>query len=154
MRFKWPRVLQGIHPSQNKNTAKSAIAKLSGFETVSIPLDMQIGPGCECLVKKGDRVEIAQQIGQALGAWSVPVHASISGTVKSVKKEILSDGTHVEYVNIESDGQETVSAAVKPPLVHDRADFIAAVRASGLVGLGGAAFPTHIKMQPPPGKDT
>lgn len=152
MRFKWPGMLQGIHPRQNKNTAKSAIVKLSGFETVSIPLNMQIGPGCESLVKKGDQVEIGQKIGEALGAWSVPVHASISGTVKSVKKEILSDGTHVEYVNIESDGQETVSAEVKPPEVHDRADFVAAVRASGLVGLGGAAFPTHIKMQPPPGR--
>ncbi len=152
MRFKWPKILQGVHPRQNKNTVNSAIFRLRGFDSVSIPLDMQIGPGCESLVKKGDPVEIGQKIGEPLGDWSVPVHASISGTVKSVKREILSDGTHVEYVNIESDGKETVSAEVSPPEVHDRAGFVAAVRASGLVGLGGAAFPTHIKMQPPPGK--
>lgn len=152
MRFKWPRKLQGVHPRQNKNTANSAIEKIRGFDTVSIPLDMQFGPGCESLVKKGDHVEIGQKIGEPLGAWCVPIHASVSGTVKSVKKEILSDGTPVEYVNIDSDGKDSVSAEVKPPQVHDRADFLAAVRASGLVGLGGAAFPTHVKMNPPPGK--
>lgn len=152
MRLKWPKKLQGVHPRQNKNTANMAIKKLSGFETVSIPLNMQIGPGCTSLVKKGDQVEIGQRIGEPLGDWSVPVHASVSGTVKSVKKEILSDGTHAEYVNIDSDGRESVSAEVRPPEVHDREDFIKAVRAAGLVGLGGAAFPTHVKMQPPPGK--
>lgn len=152
MRLKWPQKLQGVHPRQNKNTANTAIKKLSGFEAVFIPLDMQVGPGCKSLVKKGDSVEIGQKIGEPLGDWSVPVHASISGTVKSVKKEIMSDGVHVEYVNIESDGKETVSAEVRPPEVHDRDDFIAAVRASGLVGLGGAAFPTHVKFQTPPDK--
>lgn len=152
MRLKWPQKLQGVHPRQNKNTANAAIKKVSGFEAVSIPLDMQIGPGCKSLVKKGDQVAIGQKIGEPLGAWSVPVHASISGTVKSVKKEILSDGTYVEYVNIDSDGKETVSEEVKPPKVHNSEDFVAAVRASGLVGLGGAAFPTHVKMQPPPDK--
>ena len=95
MRFKWPKILQGVHPRQNKNTVNSAIFRLRGFDSVSIPLDMQIGPGCESLVKKGDPVEIGQIIGKPLGDWSVPVHASISGTVKSVKKEILSDVTHV-----------------------------------------------------------
>ncbi len=152
MKMKWLGLSRAIHPADRKGTAGLAIEPLSGFSRVTIPLDMQIGPGCESIVAKGDHVDIGDPLGKPLGAWSVPVHASVSGEVESVKEEILSDGSRAQYVTIISDGKNTVSEHIKKPDVTDHASFIEAVRASGLVGLGGAAFPTHIKLNPPPGK--
>lgn len=129
-----------------------AIRPLQGFARVSIPLNMQTGPGCESVVKKGDLVQVGQTLGEPIGPWSVPVHASVSGQVESVNVQILSDGGHAEYVTIVSDGLESLSPDVAPPRIEDRESFLKAVRDAGLVGLGGAAFPTHIKLDPPPGK--
>ncbi len=143
---------RAIHPKDNKNTSGMEIKPISGFSIVTIPLDMQVGPGCEAIVAKGDHVDIGDPLGKPLGPWSVPVHASISGTVESVSVQILSDGGFAEYVTIISDDKQTVSPLVRPPDVHDKQSFLETVRASGLVGLGGAAFPTHIKLNPPPGK--
>ncbi len=144
---------RGIHPPENKNTGKIAISRLDDFDTISIPLDMQIGPGSTPLVAKGDTVLVGQRIGEPMGGWSVPVHSSVSGIVERVKQEIMSDGDVVEYVTIKNDHQYTVSPDVKPPLINNRDDFIDALRDSGLVGLGGAAFPTFVKQNPPPGKE-
>jgi electron transport complex protein RnfC len=152
MKMKWLGLSQAIHPADKKGTADLAIKQLSGFSRVTIPLDMQVGPGCESIVKKGDHVDIGDPLGKPLGAWSVPVHASISGEVESVQQQILSDGSRAQYVTIVSDGKDTVSELVEKPVVTDHASFIEAVRASGLVGLGGAAFPTHVKLNPPPDK--
>jgi electron transport complex protein RnfC len=152
MKMKWLGLSQAIHPADKKGTADLAIKQLSGFSRVTIPLDMQVGPGCESIVKKGDHVDIGDPLGKPLGAWSVPVHASVSGEVESVQQQILSDGSRAQYVTIVSDGKDTVSELVEKPVVTDHASFIEAVRASGLVGLGGAAFPTHIKLNPPPDK--
>ena len=148
MKMKWLGLSRAIHPADKKGTAGLAIKPLTGFSRVTIPLDMQIGPGCEAIVAKGDHVDIGDPLGKPLGAWCVPVHASVSGEVESVKKEILSDGTHTQYVTIISDGKDTVSELVKKPVVTDRESFLEAVRASGLVGLGGAAFPTHQAQSP------
>ena len=152
MKMKWLGLSQAIHPADKKGTAGLAIKPLSGFSRVTIPLDMQVGPGCESIVKKGDHVDIGDPLGKPLGAWSVPVHASVSGEVESVQEQILSDGSRAQYVTIVSDGKDTVSELVKKPVVTDHASFIEAIRVSGLVGLGGAAFPTHIKLNPPPDK--
>lgn len=143
---------RSIHPKDHKNTTEMTIKRIDGFEKVSIPLDMQVGPGCEAIVKKGDHVDVGQVLGEPIGPWSVPVHASISGEVASVQVEILSDGGHAEYVTIVSDGEMTLSSDIRPPVITDKESFIAAVRDAGLVGLGGAAFPTHIKLSPPPDK--
>ena len=135
MKMKWLGLSRAIHPADKKGTAGLAIKPLTGFSRVTIPLDMQIGPGSEAIVAKGDHVDIGDPLGKPLGAWCVPVHASVSGEVESVKKEILSDGTHTQYVTIISDGKDTVSELVKKPVVTDRESFLEAVRASGLVGL-------------------
>ena len=140
---------RSIHPKDNKNTVGMAAIPLTGFSKVTIPLNMQIGPGCEAIVAKGDQVEIGQPLGKPIGPWSVPVHASVSGQVASISEEILSDGSHAEYVTIIPDGLDTVSPLVKPPQIETKEDFIKAIRDSGLVGLGGAAFPTHVKLDPP-----
>ncbi len=143
---------RAIHPRDNKNTAGMAVIPLSGFSKVTIPLNMQIGPGCEAIVAKGDHVDIGQPLGKPTGPWSVPVHASVSGEVASISDEIWSDGSLAKNVTIIPDGLDTVSPDVKPPLVTDKASFLEAVRNSGLVGLGGAAFPAHIKLNPPADK--
>lgn len=132
---------RGVHPPENKNTRKIAIKRLDNFDIISIPLDMQIGPGSTPLVAKGDTVLVGQRIGEPMGGWSVPVHSSVSGIVESVKKEIMSDGDVIEYVTIINDHGYVVSPDVKPPQINNRDDFIAALRDSGLVGLGGAASP-------------
>ncbi len=152
MRMNLLGLSRSIHPKDNKNTVGMAITPLSGFSKVTIPLNMQIGPGCEAIVAKGDHVDIGQPLGKPTGAWSVPVHASVSGQVASISDEIWSDGSLAKYVTIIPDGLDTVSPGVKPPVVTDKESFLAAVRDSGLVGLGGAAFPAHVKLNPPADK--
>ena len=152
MRMNLLGLSRSIHPKDNKNTVGMAIIPLSGFSKVTIPLNMQIGPGCEAIVTKGDHVDVGQPLGKPTGAWSVPVHASVSGQVASISDEIWSDGSLAKYVTIIPDGLDTVSPGVKPPVVTDKESFLAAVRDSGLVGLGGAAFPAHVKLNPPAGK--
>ncbi len=146
------RFHRGVHPKENKNTKGMAIKRLDSFDFVTIPLDMQLGPGCDAIVAKGDSVHVGQKIGEPMGGWSVPVHASISGTVERVRKEILSDGNTAEYVTIKNDCLYTLSPDIAPPEINSKEDFLKAVRDSGLVGLGGAAFPTFVKLDPPADK--
>lgn len=150
--FPFTRFYGGVHPKGNKNTHFFPTVRLDGFKTVRIPMSMHIGPPCSCVVKKGDTVKIGQLIGRADLPLAVPIHASIAGTVTSLQKEVSSAGRPVEVVEIESDGTDAVDESVRPPVVRDRAEFIDAIRASGLVGLGGAGFPTYMKLQPPAGK--
>ena len=150
---RYKRFSGGVHPKGNKNTHFNPTVRLDDFKTIRIPMSMHIGAPCTCLVKAGDKVAVGQLIGAAEKFMSAPIHSSVSGIVKSVRKEVASDGRSVEVVEIESDGQYTRHESVKPPVVTDRKSFIEAVRESGLVGLGGAAFPTHVKLSPPPGKE-
>ena len=151
--FRFGHFSGGVHPRGNKNTHFYPTVRLDKFATVRIPMSMHIGPPCTCLVKEGDPVKVGQLIGRADAPMAVPIHSSVSGTVKSVLKEVASTGIAVQVVVIESDGLNTVDESVQPPVITDRASFLQAVWDSGLVGLGGAGFPTHIKMQPPAGKE-
>lgn len=146
------RAKRGVHPPDNKNTRDMPIQRLDSFDIITIPLDMQVGPGCDPLVAKGDTVLVGQQIGEPIGGWSVPVHSSVSGLVEKVRVEILSDGETAHYVTIKNDHQYTISPEIKPPQIAAKDDFLTAIRASGLVGMGGAAFPTFVKLNPPPDK--
>ena len=76
------------------------------------------------------------------------MHASVSGTVSAVTTLLLPGGRTTKALVIDSDGEQRVHESVRPPVVESREDFLKAVRASGLVGLGGAGFPTHIKLNP------
>lgn len=142
----------GVHPAGNKNTEQYPTVRLVDFDKVEIPMSMHIGIPCRCVVSPGDEVKIGQMIGEAGGYLSAPIHASISGTVKSVAHRVAASGRKLEVVEIESDGRHEPFEEITPPVVETREDFIQAIRDSGLVGLGGAGFPTHVKLSPPPNK--
>lgn len=115
---------------------------------------MHMGAPCDVLVKVGDHVKVGQKIGDSQAAFSVPVHATVSGKVTAVADYQTAMGAVCKAVEIEPDGEQTVSEDVKPPVITDKESFIKAVRESGVCGLGGAGFPTHIKLNPKTPIDT
>ncbi len=150
--FKLDYFSGGVYPNPNKNTLFYPTKRLNQFPVVRIPMSMHIGPPCSCIVKKGDQVLVGQMIGEPTKEPSVPVHSSVSGTVRSVHKEVASSGRSVVVAEIESDGHFTFHPDVKPPVIHNRNEFIRALRDSGLVGLGGLGYPTYAKLQPKEGR--
>ncbi len=150
--FKFGHFSGGVHPKGNKNTHFFPTVRLDDFKQIRIPMSMHIGPPCTPVVKAGDTVKVGQMIGEATGPLAVPIHSSVSGTVKSVQRVVASSGNSVEVIDIESDGLYTRHESITPPVVNDRDTFLKAMRDSGLVGLGGAGFPTHAKLRVPEGK--
>ncbi len=138
--------LHGIKVPHKKNTANCVPVRLSVPETVQIPMSMHIGKPAKVVVKRGDTVKVGQLIGEADGFISAPVHSSVSGTVAKIEEMTLSNGAKGQCVVIDTDGEQTVFEGVKPPEVHDLDSFTEAVRQSGAVGLGGAGFPTFVKL--------
>ena len=142
----------GAAVPHHKNTAKLESKVLPCPEQVTIPMQQHAGAPCKPLVKVGDLVRVGQKIGEAEAFVSAPIHASVSGKVTAVTKVMLPGGQTADAVVIQSDGQMTVSPEVKPPVVETKEDFLKAVRESGLVGLGGAGFPAHVKLNVPKDK--
>lgn len=138
--------LNVIKLKHRKNTENSATVSLPLPAEVTIPMSMHMGAPCTPLVKVGDIVKVGQKIGESDAAFSVPVHSSVSGTVKAVGEYRSVMGAVSKTIVIEPDGRQEVSEEVKPPVITDKESFIKAVRESGSCGLGGAGFPTHIKM--------
>lgn len=121
-------------------------------KTVTIPMSMHIGAPARPIVKVGDAVRVGTKIAEAGGAVSVPMHASVSGTVKKITDFPLSNGGMTSAVVIESDGEMTLDESLAPPSVESREDLVRAILESGVVGLGGAGFPTHIKFNADPAR--
>ena len=96
----------------------------------------------------GDLVKVGQKIGESNAPFSAPIHASVSGKVKQVTEFRNALGMVSKAVVIEADGEQAISEDIKVPVINSREDFINAVKESGVVGLGGAGFPTHIKLNP------
>lgn len=140
--------LNSIHVSHEKHTAACATEIMAIPETVCISMSQHIGAPCKPLVAKGDAVKVGQVIGDTDAFVSAPIHSSVSGTVKDIITMRNVMGGKDQMVVIEADGKQEVWEEIKPPVINDMKDFIAAIRASGLVGLGGASFPTHIKFNP------
>ena len=137
----------GIHPKYNKEMSTG----ITFFKTITpkqvvIPMQQHIGAPCDPVVKVGDEVAVGQLIGDTDKFVSAPIHASVSGKVTAVGDVKLPNGVMSKAVTIESDGEKRLWEGIKPPHVETKEDLIKAVRASGLVGLGGAGFPTHIKL--------
>ena len=148
MAFSW---LGGIHPKENKHYAEhQAVQEFPAPDLLVIPMAQHIGAPCLPLVKKGDQVTMGQKIGDN-GGLCVPVHASVSGKVKAVEIRPHTNGTMVMSVVIENDHENTLCPDIQPrtPEQVDRLtgeELIAIIREAGIVGMGGATFPTHVKL--------
>ena len=151
---KLKRAALGAHTPHDKATAASKPVPMPLPAQVRILMSQHIGAPAKAIVKKGDQVCVGTLIGEASGFVSANIHSSVSGTVTAVESYRLSNGRACDSVVIQTDGKQTVDPAVKPPVVTDKASFLAAVRACGLVGLGGAGFPTDVKLQPKTPVDT
>ncbi len=145
----------GIHPPYNKELASGkAIKEAPVPREVVIPLQQHIGAPCEPLVSEGDRVELGQKIGEAQAFVSAPVHSSVAGTVKAITEVANFTGAKVKSVVIEADpSQPEFSKKPGKDLEALTAEEIREIaKEAGLVGMGGAAFPTHVKLSPPADK--
>ena len=145
------KIRGGVHVLHHKNTADLEIVRLRAPERVVIPMQMNIGAPSVPIVNVGDKVSVGQCIGDTTAFVSAPVHASVSGTVTAVGEIVLANGVKSRAVTIESDGEMRLFEGIEPPKADTREELLAAVRASGLVGLGGAGFPTHVKLAFKPG---
>ncbi len=109
-------------------------------------MSMHIGAPAKLLVSVGDEVKVGQLIAEAGGYLSAPIHASVSGKVKKLDEIISTAGRNMTAAVITSDGLQTPSESITPPTVTNMQEFLDAVRDSGVVGLGGAGFPTSVKL--------
>lgn len=139
-------MLKGISVPHRKNTAEFPPVEMPAPKNVIIPMAMHIGRPSVPVVKTGEHVAVGQLIAEAGGYVGAPIHASVSGTVKKTEEWLVSGGNRVPAIVIESDGLMTPYEGLKAPEVSDYASFIEAVSRSGIVGLGGAGFPTHVKL--------
>lgn len=136
-----------------KNTAELASVIMPPPNTVILPMSQHIGAPCEPTVKAGDEVFVGTLIGDSEKYISAPIYSSVSGTVKSIDDFHLSNGGKCKAVVIESDGNNTPCPDLKPMEVNTIDDLVKATRNCGLVGLGGAGFPTHVKLAPKDGNN-
>ena len=141
----------GVHPKENKAYACDKETQVFPEpDVVIIPMSQHIGAPCKPLVKKGDLVTVGQKIGDNQGLC-VPVHASVSGKVKSVEMKAHTSGTNVMSVVIENDHLGTLCEEIKPRTQEEvdaltAEELINIIREGGIVGMGGATFPTHVKL--------
>ena len=141
----------GVHPAENKVYARDvAVKEFPAPNLVVIPMSQHIGAPCKPLVKKGDLVTMGQKIGDNQGLC-VPDHASVSGKVKAVEAKPHSSGTTMMSVVIENDHQNTLCEDIKPRTQAEvdalsEEELISIIREAGIVGMGGASFPTHVKL--------
>jgi electron transport complex protein RnfC len=149
--------LGGIHPPAQKLSSGVAVVDLPIPAKVTIPLSQHLGAPATPLVKKGDRVLAGQLIGQASGFISANVHSSVSGVVEKIEDVMDASGLKRASVVIQVDGDEWLpdidrSATIVRDITMSSTQIIECIEKSGIVGMGGATFPTHIKLVPPPGK--
>jgi electron transport complex protein RnfC len=149
--------LGGIHPHDNKISANASIENFPLVQTAYIAVNQHLGAPAEPVVSKGDYVKVGQLIAKANGFISANIHSSVSGTVSSL--ELLPDlaGNMVQHIVIKVEGDEWMenidrSEEIEREIKLSAAEIISKIAECGVVGLGGAAFPTHIKLSPPPNK--
>ncbi|MEG0291532.1 MAG: electron transport complex subunit RsxC [Anaerovoracaceae bacterium] len=140
--------LHSIHVAHHKNTAECETQVMPVPDEVCIPMSMHIGAPCKPLVAKGDTVKVGQLIGDTDAFVSAPIHSSVSGTVKAIGEVRNAMGGFDQTIVIETDKKQEAFEGIEIPKAENLAEFVKAIRASGLVGLGGASFPTHIKFNP------
>ena len=146
------KLLHGAHVPHRKHTADCVPTRMPPPAVVTIPMSMNIGAPAKPVVKPGDTVKVGQLIAEAGGFVSAPVYSGVSGTVKKIDETLLFHGATCQTVIIETDGNQEDFEGMKAPEVSDFDSFISAVRESGVVGLGGAGFPTSVKLKVDPAK--
>lgn len=151
MRLNWiHRFKGGVHPTPHKNTRSKPIETLAPQKEMIYPLLQHIGAICEPCVKPGDDVKIGQKIADTPAAVAAPVHATISGTVKKICDWDHPTGNRIPAIIIENDFEdrraECFQEACPDYQSKSPEELIAMIREAGIVGMGGAAFPTHIKL--------
>ena len=144
--------LHGVHVPHRKNTADGTSKRLTDIKSVTIPTLMHIGAPAKATVKVGDTVCVGTRIAEAAGNVSSPIHSSVSGKVTRISDVRLSSGALVPAITIESDGAMSADPSIAPPVISSREELVEAIRDSGVVGLGGAGFPTHVKWNVDPAR--
>lgn len=143
---------KGVHPFDGKELSKgSAIKRIEAGEQMVYPLSQSIGAPSKPCVEKGERVLKGQRIADAGGFVSAPIYSSVSGTVKTIEKRLTVNGTKVDSIVIENDGQYEEYGNFGQPRTIDRLsgnDIVSIIKDAGIVGLGGAGFPTAVKLSP------
>lgn len=147
----------GVHPDDNKISRDCRIEVLPLPPTVYISMSQHLGAPATPVVAAGDKVKAGQVIGEPSGFISAYVHSSVSGTVKSVGPRKDLAGNNAVHVEIAVDGDEwmdgiDLSDDLVTEIPADNAFILGRIKTNGVVGLGGATFPTHVKLSPPPGK--
>ena len=142
----------GVKVPHNKNTEDCKIIRMPAPDKVVLPMQQHIGAPCIPTVKVGDTVKVGQIVGDSDKFISAPIHSSISGIVTKIADTVLANGRQAPAVTIESDGEMAMFEGIEKPVVNNADDFRKAIRDSGLVGLGGAGFPSHVKFALSPDK--
>ena len=138
--------LCGVHAPHRKSTADSVPNRIPVPTEIVIPMSMHIGAPAKPTVTSGDQVKVGQLIAEAAGIISAPIHSSVSGRVKELCDFVGAGGQVTTAIVIESDGEQAVYEDLVPPEVNDLQSFLDAICNSGVVGLGGAGFPTAAKL--------
>ena len=130
-----------------KNTADLAPVRMTAPSEVCITMDQHLGAPATPIVKVGDEVKVGQPIAEASSYISAPIFASVSGKITKIDSVLRANGANVTAVWIESDNTMTPYEGITPPVISDVDSLINAVRDCGMVGLGGAGFPTAVKLE-------
>ena len=140
----------GIHPYDGKALSKDKpVRRLLPKGQLVYPLSQHIGAPAKPVVKKGDHVLAGQVIAEAGGFVSAPIHASVSGTVKGIEDRLTNVGNMTSCIIVENDGAyESVEFHPAEPEKLSKEEILARIREGGVVGMGGAGFPTHVKLAP------
>lgn len=154
--MKLPSFWGGIHPPQKKDrTVNKKIEKYLPKSDLVFPMAQSIGAPCQPVVKKGDRVLVGQKLGDSEAFVSAPILSSISGIVKDIALRLTSAGIYENCVIVENDNSYEKDPSWSPIENYSEADpneYLKRIRGAGIVGFGGATFPTTVKLSPPPDK--
>ena len=144
--------LRGLHVPHRKHTAKMPAVRMEAPKTVVLSTTQHIGVPATPVVKVGDHVNVGTLVAEQNGFVSSLVYSSVSGTVKKVEDMLISTGGTAPAITIESDGLMTPDEGLAPLTVTNREELIEAIKKSGIVGLGGAGFPTYLKLSADPAR--
>ncbi|MDD4124249.1 MAG: electron transport complex subunit RsxC [Eubacteriales bacterium] len=146
------RVHGGAKVGHHKHTSQNETVVFPIPGEIIIPMSQHIGKPCAPCVAVGDHVFAGQKIADVTAFVASPIHSSVSGTVKKIASVKMPNGSKCDAVFIESDGLRELSPDIRLPEIKSREDLLEAIKNSGAVGLGGAGFPTHVKINVTPDK--